>query len=296
MKKEKVLIICGETASGKTKLSIEIAKENNGEIINCDVYQYYSEFEIGTGRPTKLEMEDIPHHLFGVLNSPLMMTSKKYIDLIEEKCEEILKRKKLPIIVGGSHFYIYSLFFKIKEDKNKEDKNKKEENLINRDIEIKKRIYTDEEKEKLWKDLLILNSEVASKIHKNDVFRVERAIEKIKENGGIEKLEYSPKYEYEIILKKNENSYNIENRVRKMINEGWFKEAKDLKEEWKNFAILKKIIGYEILIKASDNILELEEEKILKIIQLTKDYARKQRKFIRKLKRELEGEIKWREI
>jgi len=289
MKKEKVLIICGETASGKTKLSIEIAKENNGEIINCDVYQYYSEFEIGTGRPTKLEMEDIPHHLFGVLNSPLMMTSKKYIDLIEEKCEEILKRKKLPIIVGGSHFYIYSLFFKIKEDKNKEDS-------INRDIEIKKRIYTDEEKEKLWNYLSFLNSEVANKIHKNDVFRVERAIEKIKENGGIEKLEYSPKYNYEIILKKNENPNNIENRVRKMINEGWLKEAKDLKKEWKNFAILKKIIGYEILIKASDNILGLEEEKILKIIQLTKDYARKQRKFIRKLKRELEGEIKWREI
>lgn len=291
MKKEKVLIICGETASGKTKLSIEIAKENNGEIINCDVYQYYSAFEIGTGRPTELEMQSIPHHLFGALNSPLMMTSKKYIDLIEEKCEEILKKKKLPIIVGGSHFYIYSLFFKIKEDKNK-----KEEDLINRDIEIKKKIYTDEEKEKLWNCLLILNSEVANKIHKNDVFRVERAIEKIKENGGIEKLEYSPKYNYEIILKKNENPYNIENRVRKMINEGWLKEAKDLKEEWKNFAILKKIIGYEILIKASDNILGLEEGKILKIIQLTKDYAKKQRKFIKKLKRELEEKIKWREI
>lgn len=291
MKKEKVLIICGETASGKTKLSIEIAKENNGEIINCDVYQYYSAFEIGTGRPTELEMQSIPHHLFGVLNSPLMMTSKKYIDLIEEKCEEILKRKKLPIIVGGSHFYIYSLFFKIKEDKNK-----KEEDVINRDIEIKKRIYTDEEKKKLWNDLLILNSEMANKIHKNDVFRVERAIEKIKENGRIEKLEYSPKYNYEIILKKNENPNNIENRVRKMINEGWLKEAKDLKEEWKNFAILKKIIGYEILIKASDNILGLEEEKILKIIKLTKDYARKQRKFVKKLKRELEEKIKWREI
>jgi len=214
MRYEKVIIICGPTGSGKSELGIKIAKRENGEIINCDMGQCYDRIGKGTAKPTEEEINEnvVAHNLFGFKKEPENISSFEMCMKIEEECERIIKEKKIPIIVGGSHFYIYSLFFKSRET----EKNKITENTLKKQEE-KKNIISDCK----WEDLYKINKERAKEINIKDEFRIKRAIEIMKEKGKINKLEFLPnkKFKYEIIEKEFEKEEKKEKKIKERIKE-----------------------------------------------------------------------------
>lgn len=113
MTKSKVIVIVGPTASGKSDLAISIAEKLNGEIISADSRQVYKNMDIGTGKVSKKEQKLIPHHLIDVANPKRIFTVSQYKKLGEKAIKEILKKNKVPIIVGGTGFYIDVLLGRI---------------------------------------------------------------------------------------------------------------------------------------------------------------------------------------
>ena len=102
---QKVIVICGPTASGKTKLSIELAKKINGEIVSCDSMQIYKDMNIGTAKPTFEEMQGIKHYLIDFISPDKRYSVAEYKIDAEKAIEEILNKGKIPIVVGGTGLY-----------------------------------------------------------------------------------------------------------------------------------------------------------------------------------------------
>ena len=111
--KEKVIVICGPTASGKTALSIELAKKINGEIISADSMQIYKDMDIGTAKPTKEEMQGIKHYLLDFISPEERYSVAQYKQDAKAAIKEIIAKGKTPIIVGGTGLYIDSLIYEI---------------------------------------------------------------------------------------------------------------------------------------------------------------------------------------
>lgn len=107
--KDEVLVLVGPTAVGKTKLSIALAKEFNGEIISADSRQVYRGLDIGSGKITRTEMDGIPHHLLDVADPKEVFSVADYVRLGRAAIADILNRKKLPLVVGGTGFYVDAL-------------------------------------------------------------------------------------------------------------------------------------------------------------------------------------------
>ena len=110
---EKVIVICGPTASGKTNLSIALAKKVKGEIISCDSMQIYQEMNIGTAKPTLEERQGIPHYLLDFVSPEERYSVAEYKKEAKKAIKEILKKGKIPIIVGGTGLYMDSLIYEI---------------------------------------------------------------------------------------------------------------------------------------------------------------------------------------
>ena len=113
MHKQKVIVICGPTASGKTALSIELAKKIDGEIISCDSMQIYKDMDIGTAKPTKEEMQGIKHYLLDFVSPDERYSVANFKQDAKKAIKEILSKGKIPIIVGGTGLYLDSLIYEI---------------------------------------------------------------------------------------------------------------------------------------------------------------------------------------
>ena len=112
-KKEKVIVICGPTASGKTALSIELAKKINGEIVSADSMQIYKDMNIGTAKPTLEEMQGIKHYLMDFVSPDERYSVADYKKDAKKAIREIIKKGKTPIVVGGTGLYVDSLIYEI---------------------------------------------------------------------------------------------------------------------------------------------------------------------------------------
>lgn len=108
---DQLLVIVGETASGKSAAGLEIAKKCNGEIIGADSWTVYREFNIGTAKPTKKELSEVPHHMFDIVNAPDGFNAALFKELANAAILDIQNRGKLPILVGGTGLYIDSVIF-----------------------------------------------------------------------------------------------------------------------------------------------------------------------------------------
>ncbi len=226
--KNPLIILTGPTAVGKTDLSVQLAKKINGEIISADSMQVYKHMDIGSAKITKEEMDGVKHYLidefepFDEFNVVIFKEyAKKYI-------EEIYKRGHVPILTGGTGFYLQAVLYDIDFTENESD------NKIRKSLE---KFYEENGVDALFEKLKAVDYESSLAIHKNNVKRVIRAIEfyemtgeKISEHNEREKQKESPyNFCYFVLDDDRENLYKrIDKRVDIMIEKGLVDEVKKL--------------------------------------------------------------------
>ena len=250
MDKIKIAAVTGPTASGKTALAIELAKRLNGEIISCDSMQIYRGMDIGTAKPTREELAQVPHHLIDILPADAPYSCSDYVKDAERAVEDIVSRGKLPIFCGGTGLYL-DRFLKGGND----DGAACDENLR---LELKK--FADEKGiDALYERLVELDPVAAETIHKNNVKRVMRAIEICLVTGEkkseIDKrnAEIVDRYDHKVITLAFENREllygRIEKRVDQMIAEGLVDETRRLLDEgvFERSVTAAQAIGYKEL-------------------------------------------------
>lgn len=271
--KDKVLIITGPTAVGKTEISIKVAQQLNGEIVCLDSRQVYKDLKIGTSFPDEQAMKLVKHHLFGFVELDEHFTAYDYKLVAEKTIDEIIMNDRIPILVGGTGLYIDALqkgFLNVESDYGVRTHLRK---LENENPGVLRKILTD------------IDPESALRIHPNDIKRTIRAIEIYivtgKRMGELIKYEgpERPKYDYEIVVldrDRKELHERINLRVEKMLEEGLIEEVKKILEEGfsKNLNSLNTI-GYKEVIKYLEG--ELDYDTMVHKIKVnTRNYARRQ--------------------
>ena len=245
---DKVLIITGPTGVGKTKLSIEIAKKFNTEIINGDAYQVYRGMDILTAKIKEEEKQNIPHHLFDILDPTEEYSVATYQTNVRNLIGEFTKQNKLPLIVGGSGLYLDSVIY---------DYNFSSEKRNNETEEFYKN-YSNQE---LHDELKKLDITASEKIHMNNRKRVLRAIELAKSGNIINEFNNKLLYDVKIIYLDDDRDvlYDVINkRVDIMVSEGLIDEVTMLSKM--NLSITATgAIGYKELLPYLRNEVTLEE-------------------------------------
>ena len=290
--KPKVVVIVGPTASGKTNLSIELAKRINGEIVSADSMQIYKEMNIGTAKVTKEEMQGINHYLLDFVSPDERYTVSNFKKDSSDSIKKIISNNKIPIVVGGTGLYINSLIYEINYQEMSFDEEYRNE--------LMKKAEDSEKLEELWEEANKIDPEAMIKISKNDKKRIIRVLEIYKATGKTktEQEKNSRKkdtnYEYYVfgINFDREKLYErINLRVDKMIEEGLIDEVKFILSKYQIFPTAMQGLGYKEVAQYLDGKYS-KEEMIDKIKQETRRYAKRQMTWFRKNKEIiwLEGE------
>lgn len=260
---QKVIVITGPTAVGKTKLSIEIAKRLKTDIINADAYQVYRKMNIGTAKPTKEEMQKVHHHLIDILDPRETFSISDYQRIVRTLIEKMKTENKVPLLVGGSGLYIDAVIKKY----NFNEEKRCDENYNK---------YTNSELHQILKGL---DCEMASKIHPNNRKRLIRAIELAQQPYFKNSRSLGKDFYYDVLcifLNDNRDSLyqRINNRVDQMIKHGLVEEVKQIGIE--NFSITSKVaIGYKEMIEYLKGNIDLDEAIEL-IKKNSRHYAKRQ--------------------
>lgn len=277
----KVLVICGATASGKTRLAVDCALKLDTEVVSADSQLIYKGLNIGTAKPDAAEMRGVKHHLIDVVEPSEKFSVADYANFAEPIVENLINRGKVPVICGGTGFYINSLLFDLSYGNTAADLNIREKynNLLQTNG-----------KEFVYNLLREVDPVTAEKLHINDVKRVVRALE-IYEVSGKKKSdirdEVTPKREYlavAIDYPREELYARIDKRVDEMIECGLVEEVKDLLERGidENCQCMQAI-GYKEVFEYCKN--SYNHSTMCDIIkQNTRHYAKRQITFFKKLK------------
>ena len=283
MDKPKVIVICGPTASGKTALSIELAKKINGEIISSDSMQIYKYMDIGTAKTTQEEMQGIKHYLLDFVEPSQRYSVAEFKKDAEKAIEEILQKGKTPIIVGGTGLYVDSLIYGI------------EYQTIEFDEQYRKQLEERVEKEgleTLYNEAKKIDPQAIEKISLNDKKRILRILEIYKATGKnkteqeIESRKNGVKYDYKVfaINMEREKLYErINKRVDIMIENGLIEEVEKLLEKYKEFPTAMQGLGYKEVVEYLQGKVS-KEEMIENIKRETRRYAKRQLTWFRKNK------------
>ena len=275
MQKEKVIVICGPTASGKTALSIELAKKINGEIVSCDSMQIYKEMNIGTAKPTKEEMQGIKHYLIDFVSPDERYSVADYKKDAKKAIKEILAKGKTPIIVGGTGLYVDSLIYEIEYQEIEFDENYRKE--LEKQAE-------ENGLEELYERAKKIDSEAIEKISKNDKKRILRILEiyhatgKNKTEQEKESRKKEVEYDYKVYALdwEREKLYErINKRVDMMIEQGLIEEVKKIYQKYEKFPTAMQGLGYKEVVEYLEG-KTTKEEMIEKIKQESRRYAKRQ--------------------
>ncbi len=281
--KQKVVVICGPTASGKTALSIELAKKINGEIVSADSMQIYKDMNIGTAKPTKEEMQGIKHYLLDYVLPDTRFSVAQYKQDAKKAIKEILTKGKIPIIVGGTGLYVDSLIYEIEYNDIKIDENYRKE---------LEKIVEKQGLETLYKMALKIDFEAMQKISSNDKKRIMRVLEIYKATGKtkteqeIESKKKPVEYDYKIfaINWDREVLYQrINKRVDIMIEQGLIEEVKNILSKYEKFPTAMQGLGYKEVVDYLNGLCT-KEEMTEKIKMETRRYAKRQLTWFRKNK------------
>ena len=272
----KVFAISGPTSSGKTNLAIKLAQNIDGEVIGVDSRQIYKSIPIGTAQPSKKELDAIPHHLIGIkdLNEPI--SAGEYAKLVDEKIYEIIDRKKVPILCGGTGLYFKALFEGIFSESKT-------------DLDVRKRLEKeyDIDKEVLYKKLESIDPNYALKVHINNKKRLIRALELYETKGKNmsdnflsenEKSDFHDRF-FTVYLKMSRPilQKRIVKRTNYMLENGLIEEVKNIIDKGYDVSQLD-YIGFDEI--ASYLIANMSlQEACEKIIIRTRQYAKRQLKW-----------------
>ena len=257
-----IIVVCGPTGTGKTKLSIELAKEFNGEIINADSTQVYQEMNIGTAKITEEEKENIPHHLIDKLTLNDDYSIYDFQTDGRSLIDEIRKKNKTPIIVGGSGLYLSALLYDYNLNKNEFKPN--DEELLKL---TNKELYDNIHEHQPQIELDLNNRQRLMRYYTKYVINKEPYQ---KEN----KLLYSVKF-IGLTTQREKLYERIDNRVEIMLKTGLLDEVKQLYERYPNSKQLRSTIGYKEIIEYFIDKKTLEEA-ISAIKQNSRQYAKRQ--------------------
>ena len=255
-----MVVLTGPTAVGKTELSIQLAQKLDGEIISADSMQIYQKMDIGTAKIRKEEMDGISHHLIDVLDPSEEFNVARFQEMAKEALAGIYRRERIPLIVGGTGFYIQGLLYDI-------DFTKEEQDFRYRENLQKK--AKEEGAQAIHKMLQAVDPASAQKIHPNNIKRVIRALEfyhlngrKISEHNEQESRKESPyRFAYFVLNQNRTTLYErINHRVDLMLEAGLVEEVRRLKEAGygKNLVSMQGI-GYKEVLDYLDGKMTLEE-------------------------------------
>lgn len=274
--KPEILVIAGPTASGKTALGIQMALRLNGEIISADSMQIYKGMDIATAKPTKEEMNTVPHHLIGFLDRTESFSVADYVTLASEKAEDILSRGKRPIVVGGTGLYISSFINNVQFADIKSDESIRER--LRAEAQEYSNAY-------LLEKLRRFDPESAAELHENNLSRVIRALEVYEITGR--KLS---DFRKESLLKKSPYDFKavaitysdrqvlydrINRRVDIMVKNGLIDEAYEIYKESRKIKTAHQAIGCKEFAPYFEKTASLDE-CIENIKQQTRRYAKRQ--------------------
>lgn len=280
--KNKLIVLAGPTAVGKTALSILLAKRIGGEIISADSMQVYRHMDIGSAKITASEMEGVPHHLIDILEPTEEFNVFLFQSLARQAIKEISSRGNIPIVVGGTGFYIQALLYDIAFE-GEEDHS-----------EIRRRLEQEADEkglDALYSQLCLVDLRSAEAIHPHNRKRLIRALEFYRLNGypisrhnEREREKKSPyDFSYFVITDERSRLYQkIEERVDHMIEEGLVPEVQRLKEMGcdRNMVSMQGL-GYKEIMDFLDGSCTLEEA-VLRIKQDTRHFAKRQLAWFRR--------------
>lgn len=274
--KKKIIVVAGPTAVGKSDYAIELAKKNNGEIISLDSVQVYKYFDIGSAKLKNEEMQGIPHYMIDEVDPSINLNVKDFKDMAKKYIDDILGRGKVPILVGGTGFYIRAVLYDT--DFLEED----EEEVLR----VRTELYDELEKDgidKLFERLQKVDKKSAEVIPKENHRRIIRALEfyalhgfPISKHNEAEKMKES-KYDFDfyVLDMQREKLYDrINKRVDKMIEEGLIDEVKMLIDKGYDKSLnAMKSIGYSELYDYCKEKKD-DKEKLDEILSLIKQHSR----------------------
>ena len=282
MKKPLAVALVGPTASGKSSLAVKIAKHLTGEVVSADSMQIYKHMDIATAKVTAEEMQGVPHHLIDFVEPWESFSVAEYKALALSCIGDIVKRGKLPVLAGGTGFYVDTVINNTSF-------------LDYEKTDIRKKLLLRAESEgieALWNELSKVDKESAEKIHKNDLKRIVRALELYSATGKtmteqrrLSHLEESG-YSFCLIGLTAENRQflydRIDRRVDLMLKNGLLEEAKSF-FELEHSQTAKQAIGYKELKPYFDGVLTLEEATE-NLKRETRRYAKRQLSWFRRNK------------
>lgn len=231
MDRKPLIILAGPTAVGKTSLSIRLAKETGGEIISADSMQVYRHMDIGSAKITKEEMEGVPHYLVDVLEPEEEFNVVRFQQMAKEAAERIWKKGKIPLVVGGTGFYIQALLYDIDFTENDGDESYRRQ--------LERKASDEEGASELYEMLKTVDPKAAQEIHPRNIKRIIRALEfyhqtgkKISEHNETQRQRESPyNYAYFVLTDERSRLYErIDRRVDLMMEQGLLDEVRYLKE------------------------------------------------------------------
>jgi tRNA dimethylallyltransferase len=272
--KQKLLVIIGPTAVGKTKLSIELAKRYNGEIISGDSMQIYRGMDIGTAKIKKDEMEGIPHHLIDIKEPFENFSVAEFQHLVRAKIDGIAQKGHLPIITGGTGLYIQSVIYDYQFSDVPGDESFR--------LMLEERVK-EIGNEALYKELLEVDPGSASQIHPNNVRRVIRALEIFHLTGKtMQEFQSTQKpdllYNTALVglsMEREKLYERINYRVDLMIEEGLIEEVKDLYQSGLRDCQSIQAIGYKEIYEYLEGKVTLDDA-IVNLKQNSRRYAKRQ--------------------
>ena len=281
MKKQKIIVVVGPTASGKTALGIHLAEKFCGEVVSGDSMQIYKDMDIATAKPTKDEMKNIKHHLIGFVNPEDEYSVASFCNDASSAVKEIVSSGKTPFLVGGTGLYIDSFINNITFFENANSS------------EVRNALYKELEEygiEKLYDELLSVDSEAAKNIHPNNEVRVIRALEIYRLTGETlteqNKRSHEIESEYEplyigISYRNRDILYErINKRVDIMLENGLLDEALEFYKKYASKTAVNAI-GYKELKPYIDGENSLEE-CVEHLKQSTRRYAKRQLTWFKK--------------
>lgn len=276
-----VVIISGATATGKSSFACQVADELGGEIINADIGSFYTPLTIGTAKPD-WRAEKIPHHFFDILDNPENFTVVEFRKRVLDLIDQIWQRGRVPVIVGGSAFYIKALFFR-------------QPDIVGDDVWVAKMEQENQSSLLLWQELHAIDPVRACKIHSQDQYRLIRALAIFKATGKLpSKFDsvfdpIAPFYFITCTRDRKELYERIDARVLEMLQTGWISEVEKLVgTSWESFLYKKKLIGYDDLLLHMKYPDKPSMDQVTAIIQQkTRNYAKRQVTFLSKLQKDI---------